>query len=130
MSPFLDHFSQSAALYALYRPTYPVSLFEWLAKSVPSQRRAWDCGTGSGQAAVALAPHFDEVIATDPSHAQLGHAVKAHRVHYAAMTAENSALRRSSVDLITVAQALHWFDLPRFYEEVERILAPDGLLAV
>jgi SAM-dependent methyltransferase len=130
MSEFPDHFSQSAALYALHRPSYPASLFQWLADNVPVRQRAWDCGTGSGQAAVAVASHFNEVIATDPSHAQLLHAVKAERVHYAAMTAENSALRDASVNLITVAQALHWFDLPRFYREVERILAPGGMLAV
>lgn len=86
VSTFSDYFSQSAARYAEFRPSYPPALFEWLAGVVREHARAWDCGTGSGQAAVALALHFDEVIATDPSHAQLAHAAKERRVHYAAMT--------------------------------------------
>jgi ubiquinone/menaquinone biosynthesis C-methylase UbiE len=130
MPTYSDYFSQSAALYALHRPSYPAALFEWLARGVRGQQRAWDCGTGNGQAAVALASHFNEVVATDPSRSQLVYAPKLGRVHYAAMTAEDSALRSASVDLITVAQALHWFNLPRFYEEVARVLVPGGVLAV
>ena len=130
MSTFSDYFSQSAARYAEFRPGYPLALFEWLAGVVRGHARAWDCGTGSGQAAVGLAVYFDEVIATDPSHAQLSHAATDRRVHYAAMTAESAALRHASVDLVTVAQALHWFDLRRFYGEVERVLTPVGSLAV
>jgi ubiquinone/menaquinone biosynthesis C-methylase UbiE len=125
-----DYFSQTAALYALHRPSYPSALFEWLARGVGHHHRAWDCGTGNGQAAVALASHFREVIATDPSHAQLVHAARVERVHYAATTAEDSALRSASMDLITVAQALHWFDLPRFYDEVARVLVPGGTVAM
>jgi ubiquinone/menaquinone biosynthesis C-methylase UbiE len=130
MPTYSDYFSQSAALYALHRPSYPAALFEWLARGVRGHQRAWDCATGNGQAAVALASHFGEVVATDPSQSQLVYAVKLGRVHYAAMTAEDSALRSASVDLITVAQALHWFNLPRFYDEVARVLVPGGVLAV
>jgi SAM-dependent methyltransferase len=130
MPSFPDHFSESAALYASYRPTYPAELFVWLAETTGGHERAWDCGTGNGQAAVALAAHFAEVVATDPSHAQLAHARRVERVHYAAMTAEASALAGNSVQLITVAQALHWFDLSRFYTEARRILSPGGTLAV
>ena len=129
-SSYSDYFSQSAALYAAYRPRYPESLFTWLAGQVPHRTRAWDCGTGNGQAAEALAPHFDEVLATDPSESQLRHAARVERVHYAAMTAEQSALSAGSVQLITVAQALHWFKLGPFYAEVERVLTPGGILAV
>ncbi|MDB4892205.1 MAG: ubiE/COQ5 methyltransferase family protein [Gemmatimonadetes bacterium] len=130
MRSFMDHFSESAALYASYRPSYPAELFAWLAETTGSRERAWDCGTGNGQAAEALAAHFAEVVATDPSHAQLALARRAERVHYAAMTAEASALASNSVQLITVAQALHWFDLSRFYTEARRILSPGGTLAV
>lgn len=130
MPSFPDHFSGSAALYASNRPTYPAELFVWLAETTERHERAWDCGTGNGQAAVALAAHFGEVVATDPSHAQLAHATRAERIHYAAMTAEDGALASRSVQLITVAQALHWFKLPRFYAEVARVLVPGGTLAV
>jgi ubiquinone/menaquinone biosynthesis C-methylase UbiE len=130
MPGFANHFSESAAQYALHRPSYPAELFAWLAETTERHERAWDCGTGNGQAAIALAAHFAEVVATDPSHAQLAHAARAERVRYAAMTAEDSALASRSVELITVAQALHWFDLSRFYAEVRRILIPGGTLAV
>jgi SAM-dependent methyltransferase len=130
MPSFRDHFSETAALYACHRPSYPAELFEWLAETNDKHERAWDCGTGTGQAAVALAAHFAEVVATDPSQSQLAHARRAERVHYVAMTAEDSALASHSVQLITVAQALHWFDLPRFYAEVGRVLAPGGSFAV
>jgi SAM-dependent methyltransferase len=129
MQSFPDHFAFAAAGYATYRPRYPAALFEWLAGSAPSRRRAWDCGTGSGQAAVALAEQFDHVIATDPSVAQLASAERADRVAYVAMTAERAALAEKSVALVTVAQALHWFDLPVFFEEARRVLVPEGLLA-
>lgn len=127
---YSDYFSDTASLYATYRPRYPASLFAWLADQVPNRTRAWDCGTGSGQAADALAQHFGEVIATDPSEAQIRHASACERVHYAAMTAEQSAIKDGSVQLVTVAQALHWFHLSSFYEESRRVLAPGGVLAV
>ncbi len=130
MSTFSDHFSRTAASYASYRPNYPDALFTWLADQSAAHERAWDCGTGSGQAAVALASHFDDVIATDPSLAQLAHARSHPRVHYAATTAEDGALRASSVGLTTVAQALHWFHRPSFYREVRRVLRPRGVIAV
>ena len=130
MSSFSDHFSSSASRYASYRPSYPPALFAWLASAAPDRRRAWDCGTGSGQAALPLADHFAQVVATDPSIAQLAHAASRAGVHYAAMSAEHSALADGSVSLVTVAQALHWFDQPAFYTEARRVLRAKGLLAV
>lgn len=130
MPGFKDHFSRTAERYAAYRPSYPRALFAWLADQALPGTRAWDCGTGSGQAAVGLAEYIDEVIATDPSHAQLVHARPHERVRYAAMTAEATALRSASVQLVTVAQALHWFDRLRFYQEVRRVVAPGGLIAL
>lgn len=129
MSQFSDHFGVVAPSYASYRPHYPVTLFRWLADQVLDHGRVWDCGTGNGQAAVALASHFAEVVATDPSVGQLAHADRASGVHYVATTAERAALADHSVDAVTVAQALHWFDRPAFYREVTRVLRPGGILA-
>jgi SAM-dependent methyltransferase len=127
---YSDHFSQTAAAYAAYRPRYPDGLFDWLASVAPSTRCAWDCGTGSGQAATGLAERFAHVVATDPSAAQLAHAATSPRVSCAAMTAEHSALAARSVALVTVAQALHWIDRAAFYEEARRTLVHGGVLAV
>lgn len=129
-SSFPDHFSSSAARYAAYRPAYPVALFEWLARVAPRHGVAWDCGTGSGQAATALAEHLRFVVATDPSTAQLAHAAVHPRVRYAAMSAERSALASASVSLITVAQALHWFERAAFFAEARRVLVSRGVIAV
>jgi SAM-dependent methyltransferase len=126
---FKDHFSRTAQQYSQFRPHYPRALFEFLA-TLPAQReRAWDCGSGGGQAAVALAEFFDEVVATDPSARQVAHAQNHPRVEYLVATAEQSPLEDQSVDLVAVAQALHWFDLARFYDEVRRVARPTGVVA-
>ncbi len=126
-----DLFSQHAADYAKYRPNYPAGLFEHLASLVPLRGRAWDCATGNGQAAVGLAAHFEEVVATDASVQQLAQAAPHPRVSYRVALAENSGLESGSVDLVTVAQALHWFDLPQFYREARRVArGPGAMLAV
>lgn len=129
MPGFQDHFSAVAAEYSRFRPRYPESLFAWLAGLVPHTRLAWDCATGSGQAAVALAPHFDRVAATDASEEQIARAHAHPRVDYRRASAEASRLDAGSVALVTVAQALHWFDLERFHSEVRRVLAPGGVIA-
>lgn len=129
-SAFQDHFSAKADAYARYRPDYPAALFAWLRSLVSERRRAWDCATGNGQAALALAEHFDEVIATDASERQLRRAPPHPRVRYAVAPAEQSGLESGSIDLVTVAQAAHWFDLDRFYAEARRVLRPDGALAL
>ncbi len=127
---FADHFGSVAGAYAHYRPTYPAPLFAWLAGVAPARQRAWDCATGTGQAAIGLAAHFDAVVATDASAGQLAAASPHPRVHYRLAAAESSSLEAASLDLATVAQALHWFDRPRFFAEVERVLRPSGVLAV
>ena len=129
-SVFADHFSAGASKYARYRPRYPSALFEWLNDITPDRRRAWDCATGNGQAAVALAEHFDEVIATDASEAQLAAAERHTRVRYGCATAEQSGLHDRSVNLVTVAQALHWLDLAAFHREVNRVAVRGGVIAV
>jgi SAM-dependent methyltransferase len=127
---FADHFSGFSRDYAANRPDYPEALFTWLASVAPRTGLAWDCGCGSGQAAVGLARHFSFVVATDPSLGQLRHAEPDAGVAYACCKAEASPLPGGRFDLIVVAQALHWFEFERFYDEVRRVLSPDGLLAV
>ena len=129
-SSFTDHFARVAARYAAHRPTYPPGLFVWLAGQAPSTQLVWDCATGTGQAAVALAEHFSQVQATDASASQIAAASPATGITYAVAPADASGLSDGSADLVTVAQALHWFDLEQFYAEVRRVLKPGGLLAV
>jgi ubiquinone/menaquinone biosynthesis C-methylase UbiE len=89
----------------------------------------WDCATGNGQAAMALAEVFERVIATDASETQIGNAEEHPRVEYRVAPAEESGIESNSLDLITVAQALHWFDLERFYAEARSVLKPEGVVA-
>ncbi len=124
-----DYFSQHSADYRRYRPRYPRALFEWLARTSPARGTAWDCGTGNGQAAVELGALFAHVIATDPSRNQLGEAEPHPHVEYRVAQAEDCGLEDVSVDLVTVAQALHWFDLARFHDEVRRVTKPGGVIA-
>jgi SAM-dependent methyltransferase len=127
---FSDHFSRDSSSYAKFRPRYPIALFEWLAGLVPLRHLAWDCATGNGQAATHLARYFDRVIASDPSRGQLRAATRVPGLHYVAALGEWSALAAGRVNLVTVAQAYHWLDHPRFFAEVDRIIAPGGVLAV
>lgn len=129
MTGFHDHFGGHAAAYARHRPDYPDALYVWLAEQCPTRRLAWDCGTGNGQAAVGLARYFDEVIGTDASAGQIAAAAPHPRVSYRVAPAERCPLADASADLVTVAQALHWFDRPAFFAEVDRVLRPGGLLA-
>jgi len=126
---FKNHFSRQAADYAKFRPRYPRELFDYLGSIAPNRQLVWDCGTGNGQAAIGLASVFDRVIATDASEKQIANARPHQRIEYHVAPAENSGLRSGTVDLVMVAQALHWFDLDRFYAEARRVLKPDGVLA-
>jgi SAM-dependent methyltransferase len=127
---FKDYFSDNSAGYRKYRPAYPDSFFEYLAIIAPSSAAAWDCATGSGQAARKLARHFSKVIATDASIRQISNAVPDENVYYQVARAENSPIHSSAVDLITIAQALHWLDAKPFFAEAKRVLKPKGILAV
>ena len=127
---FKDHFSGRAALYSKYRPHYPESLFTWVALLVPRHDVAWDCATGNGQAAVSLAKVFAKVIATDASEKQISLAEPHPSIEYRVATASDSGIAGQSVDLVTVAQAIHWFDHDGFYREVKRVLKPDGAIAI
>ncbi len=126
---FRDHFSGVAGAYRAFRPGYPPELFAWLASIVPAHGAALDCGCGNGQASVALAEHFSAVFAVDPGAEQIRHAAPHPRVEYRVAPAEATGLPQGSVDLVVAAQALHWFDLDRFYPEVRRVARAGAALA-
>jgi SAM-dependent methyltransferase len=126
---FHDHFSGFAARYAGFRPHYPASLFDYLATLVPQTSLVWDCACGNGQATVDLAARFEKIVATDGSQEQIASAAPRANVEYRVALAEQSGLPDGSVALLTVAQALHWFDFDRFYAEAKRVLAADGVFA-
>jgi ubiquinone/menaquinone biosynthesis C-methylase UbiE len=129
MGEFRDHFSSLAAVYARHRPTYPRALFEHVVALSPGRELCWDCATGQGQAAHALTEWFERVIATDASEEQLGGAPPHPKIEFRRSLAEESGLADRSVDLITVATALHWFDFDPFYAEVRRVAKPGAVLA-
>jgi SAM-dependent methyltransferase len=129
MIDFKDHFSGHADVYREARPTYPAQLFAWLAQQSADNALAWDCGCGNGQATVALAEHFARVVGTDPSANQISAAEPKPNIEYRVEPAEHCSLNGASASLVTVAQALHWFDHASFYAEVKRVLKPNGLFA-
>lgn len=124
-----DLFSRDPAGYARFRPRYPRELFAYLATLTPARQRAWDCATGNGQAAVGLADWFEEVIATDASAEQIACAERRENVRYMQAPAHRLDVPSECIDLVTVAQALHWFHLPSFYDEVRRVTTPGGVFA-
>ena len=126
---FIDHFSEKSDLYARARPTYPDALFAFIAGEAPGRARAWDCATGNGQAALGLARHFQSIEATDASREQVANAMEAPHVRYSVQPAEKTDFPAASFDAVCVAQALHWFDLDRFYAEAKRVLRPRGVFA-
>ena len=120
-------FSLRSASYAKSRPQYPSALYAWIASQCDATWAAWDCATGNGQAAVGLAEHFSVVHATDSSQEQIQHAIPHSGVRYQRAPAETAGFPDEAFDLVTVAQALHWFDYSRFWPEVSRVLRPNGL---
>jgi ubiquinone/menaquinone biosynthesis C-methylase UbiE len=122
-------FAKISGHYSQWRPRYPSALFAQLASLCPSRQYAWDCATGNGQAAIGLADYFENVEATDISAEQISAASTAKRVRYSVQPAEATEFPEAHFDLITVAQALHWFDHDRFWPEVQRVLKPHGIFA-
>lgn len=122
-------FSVQSNNYAAYRPKYPPQLYQYLASICAQRQQAWDCATGSGQCAIALAGYFDRVQATDISTEQMKYAPRHLNIEYSVQAAEKTNFTERQFDLITVAQALHWFDLEQFWSEVKRVLKPGGIFA-
>jgi SAM-dependent methyltransferase len=125
----LDRFSTQAADYARYRIDYPAELYDWLLPQVADRERAWDCATGNGQVAVVLADYFIRVNATDLSEKQLAQAAPRPNIHYQTATAEQTPFPDGRFDLITVAQAVHWFEPDAYHAEVRRVARPGAVLA-
>lgn len=124
-----DLFTPVAGDYSKYRPVYPEEFYDWMAGLCRERKLAWDCACGSGQATVGLSKRFERVLATDLSEAQLANAPKLENVECRVATAYESGIPDGKVDLITVGQALHWFDLPKFWSECQRVLKERGIVA-
>jgi SAM-dependent methyltransferase len=122
-------YSSYAKKYAESRPGYPDELFKYLSSLVNEHNLVWDCATGNGQAALSLTEYFKKVIATDISSEQIKNATRHDRIEYKVRKADESGLENNSVDLVTVASAIHWFDLDKFYKEVKRVVKPGGVIA-
>lgn len=125
-----DNFSGQADLYARYRPQYPPELFEFIIQHTPGRDMAWDCATGNGQTAKELAPWFNKVMATDISQKQIDHAYRIPQIEYSVQPAEHTGFPDQGFDLITVSQALHWFNFKEFYKEVNRVGKRGATIAV
>lgn len=122
-------FSRIASQYSTWRPRYPIALFNQLVSLCPAHQTAWDCATGNGQAAIELAQYFSQVEGTDVSAEQISSAAPAANIRYSVQPAESTHFPEHHFDLITVAQALHWFEHDRFWKEVDRVLKPGGVFA-
>lgn len=125
-----DNFSKDSKQYAQFRPRYPKELFDHILSLVKEKNTAWDCGTGTGQAANILADHFTKVYATDISQQQIDEAITRSNIYYSVQPAEQTFFPEKQFDLVTVAQAVHWFSFNAFYAEVKRTLKPGGVFAV
>ena len=125
-----DNFSKRANLYSRFRPGYPQQLYDFLIELVADKKTAWDCGTGNGQVAEKLSNYFEKVYATDISASQLANAVSKKNIFYSIENAEKTSFADNQFDLITVAQALHWFDFEKFYAQARRTLKQESLIVV
>ena len=125
-----DLFSSHSAAYAQFRPTYPPQLFDLLRELCPTRNLAWDCGTGTGQVAGELAQRFKQVKATDISINQMSQAVQILNIQYTRQASEKTNFPNACFDLVTVGQAVHWFNFKKFYSEVARVLKKDGIIAI
>jgi SAM-dependent methyltransferase len=125
-----DNFSGVSPLYAEFRPSYPIELFDFFLSLVPGRSAAWDCGTGNGQLAGELAVHFEKVYGTDISKNQIRNAIRKENILYSLQPVEHTSFLPAQFDLAASSQAAHWFNLRQFYAEVDRVLKPEGILAL
>lgn len=125
----MSEFNKQAADYVKYRPVYPREVYDFLASLTPGHDLAYDAGTGNGQCATPLADYFKEVIASDISQNQIDNAIKKNKVTYLVSEAHETTIKAKTVDLITSATAIHWFNFEMFFAECKRILKPNGIIA-
>lgn len=130
MKEVKDNFSKQAKGYSKFRPVYPNALFNEILSHVNDRRSCWDCATGNGQIASVMSDHFNEIVATDISDSQLESAVRKPNINYLNCRAEQTPFNDNSFDLITVGQAIHWFDFEAFNAEVKRVSRPNGVIAI
>ncbi len=130
MKKIIDNFSIQSESYKKFRPEYPDELYEFILSNTKGRGECWDCGTGNGQVAKALSKYFEKVYATDISQNQIALAEKKSNIEYSIVRAEKTKFKTDQFDLITVAQAIHWFDFKKFYEEVRRVGKPNSKLFV
>lgn len=130
MKKILDKFSVQSDAYKKYRPTYPDDLYEVFLPLVKEKKECWDCGTGNGQVAVKLSNYFKKVYATDISENQIKLADKKPNIIYEVVRAEKTNFEENKFDLISVGQAIHWFDIQSFTREAKRVAKPDGIIAI
>lgn len=125
-----DNFSTQSDDYAKFRPVYSQKLIDFLLSLTSTHETCWDCGTGNGQLAIALAKYFPKIHATDISEKQLNNAIQRANIEYSKQPAELTNFPDQHFDLITVAQAAHWFDHEKFNKEVKRVLKPNGVIVL
>ena len=130
MKKAMDRFSIQSKTYKDFRPSYPEALYKYIYSFCDAMHSCWDCGTGNGQVAAVLSKSFDQVFATDISQQQIKNAILKPNIQYSVQRAEQTTFPEQYFDLITVAQAAHWFDLPSFNMEVNRVLRPNGIIAI
>jgi len=133
MSPIDTLYDRISKAYLDSRPLPPPDLIGYLVSLAPARDRALDCGTGSGQVAVALADRFKQVIATDIAAGQLAHATARNNVEYRLAPTERSSIPSESVDLVVAGRAAHLFAHDDFFSEVNRVSragrSPSGVTA-
>lgn len=130
MKQVKDNFSNQTKFYKKYRPTYPIEIYQELLPFVKTKEQCWDCGTGNGQVAIHLTNYFQSVYATDISQKQLDNAEKHERITYKVERAEKTSFSDNQFDLITCAQAAHWFDSKAFNKEVKRVGKKGAIISI
>ena len=136
MSDPTQRFSDRAETYVQYRPSYRTALIARLVEltQVTQKSTVADIGSGTGIFTALLLPVAGRVFAVEPNDAMRAAAEVAlgrdWRFTSVAATAEATTLPDGSIDLVTVAQAFHWFDPRSFRRECVRILRPDGYVAL
>lgn len=126
----MNPFSLESDQYARFRPTYPTELINLIVSLAPQKFIAWDVACGNGQLTIELSNHFETVIATDVSEEQITMAPQKRNINYRVEPSENTSIEQSSIDLITVSQAIHWFEFDQFYNQVRKVIKPNGILAL